>query len=108
MADTNCTTNENPDRKHIEALFSEICTEVALIKPLLDRIATEFDSDAELYSTVWAVETFVSKIGWIADIGSNMTGGILGKGIEAEEWFLSPAYLKARKEAESRAANKAA
>ena len=89
MADTNCISVEGV-KEQTEQLFGEITTEVDFVLQLLNGMSQEL-MEGDLYTQAWAVETLVTKIGWIADIGTKLTGGIPAKG-DAEHWFMSPAY----------------
>lgn len=52
------------------------------------------DEGAEAAQLLVAAETLLSTIGFLADRGSRLTGGVTLKGADPDAWFMPPSYCK--------------
>lgn len=95
---TEASNQVNTDQ--LKHLFEEIGTELSFAQEMIHELGDEIINDPRgLYTSCWAAETFIQKVGWLADIGCRALGGIEQKG-GAEAWFCSPAYLETLDEKE--------
>ena len=76
----------NVESKQLAVLLSEIGNEAYILEQLLLEHSQEANND-RFHATI----TVTQKIGYLADKGANMPGGIASKG-GAENWFLPPSY----------------
>ena len=84
-----------PDVKLPVWLFTEIASSAAEIKDLCFHLGDGGRDVDSLEMQIRVMEKFVSRMGWMADLGcKKLTGAesVLG---DAEQWLMFPAYVQA-------------